>query len=168
MVVPDGEPAPRGRICFDVDDTLINWRLQARPFAREVIAELHRSGFEIHIWSGVGRRWDVIDRLDLRPFVSGCHTKPLYRHRERLAEHGIQFVPDYVIDDYAEVVEAFGGWWIPPPAHPIEDDRRLLDVLYDIQRHFGLPQGFRNSALALQPYGASGDGRWLEARPAPT
>jgi hypothetical protein len=55
---PDGPGlgAPRGRICLDVDDTLIDVRLRLRPLAREVIAELQASGFEVHIWSGMGQR----------------------------------------------------------------------------------------------------------------
>ena len=153
--------APLGRICLDVDDTLIDWRLRLRPLAREMIVELHASGFEVHIWSGVGKRWEVIDKHDLRPYVAGCHLKPLYRHMERLKEHDVHFVPDYVVDDYADIVRVFGGWWIPPPSDPIHEDRRLLDVLYDIQDRFGLPRGFNKTQVALHNDTPSGDGRPL-------
>src|SRR5262249_1008220 len=125
--------APRARICLDVDDTLIDAQLRQRPLARELIVELHASGFEVHIWSGVGIGWEVGDRLAVRPSIAGCPRKPLSRHRERLPDHGVTFLPDYVVDDYAEIVCVFGGWWIPPPLDPIEGDRRLLDVLYDVQ-----------------------------------
>lgn len=154
--------APRARICLDVDDTLVDVQLRLRPLARELIVELYASGFEVHIWSGVGRRWEIVDRLGVRPYIAGCHLKPLSRYRERLADHGVPFVPDYVVDDYAEVVCIFGGWWIPPPLDPIDRDRRLLDVLYDIQDRFGLPRGFTQTGVALPDATPSGHGfpRW--------
>jgi len=117
----------------------------------------------VHIWSGIGKRWDIIDMHALRPFVSGCHVKPLDQHRERLPLLQIDFVPDYVVDDYAEIVRVFGGWWIPPPHDQIESDRRLLDVLYDIQDRFGLARGFTYTGHALDDDSPSGDGRALAA-----
>jgi hypothetical protein len=67
-------------------------------------------------------------------------------------------VPDYIVDDYAEIVRVFGGWWIPPPTDPIDGDRRLLDVLYDIQERFGLPRGFTRTGFALGEVAPAGDG----------
>jgi hypothetical protein len=153
--------SPLARICLDVDDTLIDWRIRLRPLAREVLAELKASGFEVHIWSGIGRRWDVIDLHGLRPLIDGCHRKPLDNHVARLAELEISFVPDYVVDDYAEVVRVFGGWWIPPPTPLLERDRRLLDMLYHIQETFGLPRGFTYTGLVLDDDTPSGEGQGL-------
>jgi hypothetical protein len=116
------------RVAFDVDDTLIDFDRRLRPFAREVFEELHGRGFDLIVWSGVGLRWEVVDVHGLRAFVVGCYRKPVSRHRERLAEHGVPFVPDFVVDDDAEVVEAFGGFCIPPPAFDFAGDRHLLDA----------------------------------------
>jgi hypothetical protein len=135
-------PAPLARIFFDVDDTILSWRHQLRPLTREVLAELSGSGFEVYLWSGRGRRWDVVEVHRLHPFIVNCFEKPLFRHLERLAELGVPLVPDYVVDDHQEVVAAFGGWCVPPPLEPLGDDRHLLDVLHDIQDRYGLPRGF--------------------------
>jgi len=140
----------RGRIFFDVDETLLTWNWRVRPLAREVFAELAASGFEIYVWSGRGRRWDFVEVAGLKPFVSDCFEKPIYRHRERLAELRVPFEPDYVVDDDAEIVACFGGWNIPEPLEPLLDDRHLLDVLHDIQKRFGLERGFVFTGDAVQ------------------
>lgn len=155
--VNDSGPT-RARIFLDVDDTLVDWRFRLRPLARELIAELQASDFEVHIWSGMGKRWAIIDEHNLRPYIAGCHHKPLYAHRERLHEMGIDFVPDYVVDDYDEIVRVFGGWCIPSPKDPITDDRRLLDVLYNIQDRFGLARGFTQTGFLLEDASPTGEG----------
>ncbi|MGE5596133.1 MAG: hypothetical protein ACM3S1_08875 [Hyphomicrobiales bacterium] len=124
------------RICFDVDDTLIDFDRRIRPFAREVFEELHRCGFQLFVWSGVGVRWEVVEVHGLKPFVAGVHWKPVSRHRERLAEYGIPFVPDFVVDDDIEVVEAFGGFHIPQPEFDLISDRHLLDAYAAIVEAF--------------------------------
>jgi hypothetical protein len=149
---------PLARIFLDVDDTLVDAQLRPRPLARELIVELHASGFEVHLWSGVGRRWEFVDRYDLRPYIAGCHLKPRFRYREHLADFGVPCIPDYVVDDYDEVVCVFGGWCIPPPLDPIAGDRRLLDVLYDLQDRFGLPRGFNHTGVVLLDAAPSGHG----------
>lgn len=116
------------RVCFDVDDTLIDVNRRLRPFAREVFEDLRGRGFELFVWSGVGVRWEVVDVHGLRPFIAGCYRKPVSRHRERLAEHGVPFVPDFVIDDDQDVVDAFGGFCIPPPEFDFAADRHLLEA----------------------------------------
>ncbi len=138
-----GTPRPLARIFFDVDDTILTWRHHLRPLTREVLAELSGSGFELYLWSGRGRRWEVVEVHGLRPFIVDCFEKPLFRHRERLAELGVPLVPDYVVDDHADVVAAFGGWCVPAPLEPLAEDRHLLDVLHDIQQRYGLPRGLR-------------------------
>jgi hypothetical protein len=137
------------RIFFDVDDTILTWRHRLRPYTREVMAELSACGFEVYLWSGVGRRWEVVEVFDLKPFVRDCFEKPLFRHRERLAELGVPFVPDYVIDDDADIVRAFGGMCIPAPLEPLRDDRHLLDVLHDVQDRYGPPRSGLGGETAL-------------------
>jgi len=124
------------RICFDVDDTLIDFDRRLRPFAREVFEELHRAGAELYVWSGVGVRWEVVEVHGLKPYVSGCYWKPVSLHRQRLTEYGVPFVPDFVVDDDIEVVEAFGGFHIPPPSFNLREDRHLLDAYAAIVETF--------------------------------
>ena len=131
--------APIACVFFDVDDTLLTWNWRLRPFAREVLAELTNAGFAVYLWSGRGKRWEVVDEFGLGPFVRDCFEKPLFRHRERLAELGVPFAPDYVVDDHEEVVLVFGGSHVPPPREPLAEDRHLLVVLAEIRQHFGLP-----------------------------
>lgn len=131
------------RIFFDVDDTILTWDRRLRPFAREVIGELAGQGWHVYLWSGVGRRWEVLDVYGLRPHIRDCFEKPLSRHRERLPELGIPFIPDWVVDDDAEIVRVFGGTVVPAPLEPLAADRHLLRVLEDVAH--------RASGAAYQP-----------------
>lgn len=117
---------PVVRVGFDVDDTLIDHRGRLRAGCLEVFEELSGSGFQVFIWSGVGLRWEIADVHGLRPHIIGCYHKPISRHHERLAEFGVPFVPDFVVDDDLDVVRAFGGYHIAPPDHEFEEDRHLL------------------------------------------
>ena len=114
------------RVGFDVDDTLIDTRSRLRPFAREVFADLSSAGIELFVWSGVGLRWEIVHVHNLSAFIVGCYRKPISRHRERLLQHGVPFVPDFVVDDDPEVVAAFGGFVVPPPDFSFEGDAHLL------------------------------------------
>lgn len=124
------------RIFFDVDNTILTWDKRLRPFTRDVMARLKESGFEIHVWSGVGRRREVLDVHRLWHLVSGCYEKPLSRHRDRVRELGIPWAPDYVVDDDEEIVSVFGGIVVAPPCEPLEDDRELLRVLDDVSARY--------------------------------
>ncbi|HLZ69596.1 MAG TPA: HAD hydrolase family protein [Dehalococcoidia bacterium] len=141
MSSPEPSPAigatPRARVFIDVDDTLLTWNWRLRPFAREVLAELGTAGFAVYLWSGRGKRWDVVNTFGLAAHVRDCFEKPLFHHRERLAELGVPFAPDYVVDDHAEVVAAFGGLCVRPPHEPLEQDRELLRVLDDLRGRSG-------------------------------
>ena len=33
---------------------------------------------------------------------------------ERMEELGVPLMPDFVVDDFPEIVAAFGGVWVPP------------------------------------------------------
>lgn len=126
------------RVYFDVDDTLLTWNRRLRPFAREVISGVAAAGVEVYLWSGVGLRWEVAHAYDLRPHIVDCYVKPLSRHRERLAELGIPFAPDHVVDDDDEIVRVFGGTHVAAPLEPLSEDRALLRVLHDLNDRFGL------------------------------
>ncbi len=131
--------APPGpRIFFDCDDTLLTWNWRLRPHTHDVLRRLVEHGCQVYLWSGLGERWDIVKRFDLAPLLSGVYAKPLYRCRERLAELKVPFAPDYVVDDHPLIVETFGGWLIPPPVEPLEDDTHLLAALADIERCFAL------------------------------
>jgi FMN phosphatase YigB (HAD superfamily) len=124
-------------IFFDVDHTLITWDYRLRPFVREVFARLCADGHAIYLWSGRGRRWEVVQRFRLERYVAGCFDKPLYDHAARLHELGIDVYPDFVIDDHPEPVAAFGGYHIPEPREPLETDDEMWRVYAAICRYHG-------------------------------
>ena len=102
-------------VFFDVDGTIIgNYDGRLRPLVREVFEQLRADGHLIYIWSGVGLRWIEIDQHRLRPLIETCFHKPIYDHHARLSELRVTVFPDFVIDDHAEVVRAFGGVTIWP------------------------------------------------------
>ncbi len=101
-------------IFFDVDYTILGLDDSLRPGTQETLKQLKDDGNEIYIWSGMGERWEVVEKHQLTPLVSGVYEKPTHHFHERLEELGVPFEPDFVIDDYPEVVAAFGGVWVPP------------------------------------------------------
>lgn len=114
-------------IFFDVDYTLVMGDGRLRNHAEDVFIKLHERGHPIYIWSGVGiRRFDMRYH-GLHGYVTDYFVKPTYRYVERLAELGVTIEPHFVIDDHREVVESFGGYYIPDFAK--KDDRELLNVL---------------------------------------
>jgi len=120
-------------IFFDVDFTLITWDVKLRPGVHEVFERLRADGHTLYLWSGMGPRWEVVKRFGLHEHIVDCFWKPLYNHRERLMELGIPLMPDYVIDDHAEVVEAFVGTVIQPPSMPLDCDKEMWRVYAEIQ-----------------------------------
>ncbi len=114
-------------VFFDVDGTLITWDNKMRPFVREVFQQIKDDGHDIYIWSGVGIRREVVDRHDLHEWVSGLYGKPLFRYKERLAEF-TPIVPDFIVDDYPEIVSALGGVQIRPPVWPMTEDGEMWRV----------------------------------------
>ena len=102
------------KIFFDVDYTILGIDESLRPGTLENFLRLKDDGHEIYIWSGMGERWEVVKKHKLTPLVSGVYHKPLDRFHERLSELKVPFEPEFVIDDYPEVVAAFGGVWVPP------------------------------------------------------
>jgi len=101
-------------VFFDVDYTLVSTYGTLRPWVRETFQQLVLDGHALYVWSGVGIRWATLDRFGLRPYVKDCFEKPLDRHHERLETLGVRVLPDFCIDDYPEIIEAFGGTVIRP------------------------------------------------------
>jgi hypothetical protein len=120
-------------IFFDVDFTLITWNYRLRPHVREVFQQLKDDGHTIYLWSGVGKRWEVVEQFGLHEYVTDCFEKPLYEHVARLAELGVSVVPDFCIDDHEEPVAVFGGAVILPAETPLDADREMLRIYESIQ-----------------------------------
>jgi FMN phosphatase YigB (HAD superfamily) len=121
-------------IFFDVDDTLITWDFRLRPHVREVFERLREDGHQLFLWSGRGKRWEVVHKYKLSDLIVTCHEKPLDHHREQLSVLGVDVWPDFVVDDHYAVVHAFGGYWIARPSHPFEQDRELWRVYTSVNR----------------------------------
>ena len=122
-------------IFFDVDDTLITWNYRLRPHVRDVFERLRADGHTIYLWSGMGRRWEVVRQFDLHELVADCFDKPLYNHVARLAELGVSVYPDFVIDDHEDPVRVFGGYHISEPRAPLDQDDEMLHVYEAIRSH---------------------------------
>ena len=99
-----------------------------RPGTKETLEGLINSGHKMYIWSGVGLRTEVVKRHGLDYLISGIYHKPLYDYHQRLDELGVPLVPDFVVDDYPEIVLAFGGMWIPPYYFGNANDREMERV----------------------------------------
>ena len=118
-------------IFFDVDDTLITWDVRLRPDVTDVFQKLREDGHSLYLWSGYGPRWEVVRRFELREHIIDCFWKPLYDHHARLAELGVPFIPDFVVDDHREIVEAFTGVLIQPASNDLAGDREMWRI-YDV------------------------------------
>ena len=119
------------KIFFDVDYTILGLDDTLRPGTRETFQKLLDDDHEIFIWSGMGERWEVIEKHKLNPYISGVYEKPTHHFHERLEELKIHFEPEFVIDDYPEVVAAFGGAWVPPYFFSRNVDQQM-DRVYQI------------------------------------
>ena len=118
-------------IFFDVDYTILGLDDSLRPGTRETFQRLLDDGHKIYIWSGLGPRWEVMKKHALEPFASGVYEKPLNHFSDRLTELGVPITPDFVIDDYPEIVSAFGGVWVPPYFFKRNGDEQMYRI-YDI------------------------------------
>ena len=101
-------------IFFDVDYTILGIDNSLRPGTKEVFQRIIDDGHLLYIWSGLGPRWEVVERHKLEKFASGVFWKPLHHFMERMEELGVPLMPDFVVDDFPEIVAAFGGVWVPP------------------------------------------------------
>ena len=123
------------KIFFDVDYTILGLDDSLRPGTMETLTQLKEEGNEIYIWSGMGERWEVVEKHNLTHLISGVYEKPTHHFHERLEELGVPFEPEFVIDDYPEVVSAFGGVWVPPYFFKRSFDQEM-DRIYRIVRDF--------------------------------
>ena len=123
------------KIFFDVDYTLIADDGSLRPHVHEVFQKIKDDGHDIYIWSGVGIRWEVVNRHNLRQYIETCYLKPLSDYKETLIELGVDVMPDFVIDDHSGVPLAFGGVVVRPYYTRNETDEELLRV-YDELKNF--------------------------------
>ena len=119
------------KIFFDVDYTILGLDDSLRPGTMETLQKIKDDGHEIYIWSGMGERWEVVKKHNLEPLISGVYEKPTHHFHERLEELGVPFEPDFVIDDYPEVVAAFSGVWVPPYFFKRSVDQEM-DRVYQI------------------------------------
>ena len=120
-------------IFFDVDSTLVARDGSLRPGVPEVFQRLREDGHTIYVWSGVGVRWEVVDRHRLRPYVAGVFLKPLYDYHKGLVTLGVPVQPDFCVDDYPEIVWAFGGTVVTPYESPDPADREMERVHQAVQ-----------------------------------
>ena len=119
------------KIFFDVDYTILGLDDTLRPGTPETLGKLKEDSHDIYIWSGMGERWEVVEKHSLGSLVSGVYEKPTHHFHERLNELGVPFEPEFVIDDYPEVVAAFGGVWVPPYFFSRTVDQEM-DRIYQI------------------------------------
>ena len=112
-------------IFFDVDETILGYDGSLRPLVVQTFQSLVEEGHRIFVWSGVRSasavRSEVVEPYGLTPYVTDCFQKPRFDYREQWLRSGIEVQPDFVIDDYPEIVEVFGGVWIKPYPRERED-----------------------------------------------
>ena len=118
------------RIFFDVDYTILGVDYSLRPGTHETFERLVADGHEIHIWSGEGLRHAVLENHELTHFVTGVYEKPIHDYVARLEELGVDVVPDFVIDDYNEIVTVFGGYYATEYYRHREDDNEMA-LIYE-------------------------------------
>ena len=126
------------KIFFDVDYTILGLDDTLRPNTRETFQKLLDDQHEIHIWSGMGERWEVIEKHELGGFISGVYEKPTDNFHEKLEELKVPCEPEFVIDDYPEIVAAFGGVWVPPYFFAKNTDQemdRIYRIVCDFVEH---------------------------------
>ena len=120
---------------FDVDYTILAMDGSLRPRTREVFQRLTDEGHRLFVWSGVGLRHRDLERHGLAAYVSGVYVKPLRDYRARLAELGVPVRPHLVVDDYPQIVEAFGGFVVRPYFFRDPKDREMERVVEAVLRY---------------------------------
>ena len=123
------------KIFFDVDYTLLAVDGSLRPGTRETFERLVDDGHKVFVWSGVGIRTADVERHELQDLVSGVYKKPIYDFVNGLELLRVPHWPDFVIDDYPEIVDAFGGVLAKPYFfRAAEDDE--MDHIYAVINDF--------------------------------
>jgi len=115
-------------IFFDVDYTILGIDGSLRPGTIDAFKNIKNQGHNIYIWSGVGIRTYEISKHQLESFVSGVFRKPLKNFVLEIKKMGIPVNPDFVIDDYPEIVKQFGGIHIKPYYYRSQPDDQMPQV----------------------------------------
>jgi phosphoglycolate phosphatase-like HAD superfamily hydrolase len=121
-------------IFFDVDHTIIDSDNRLRPGVRELFERLRADGHRVFLWSGIGARWEIVERYALGELVSGCFEKPLYQYERMLGPLGIVDRPDFVVDDHPHLVHAFGGCVVARYLTADAGDTEMERVYREIER----------------------------------
>ena len=119
-------------IFFDVDYTILGVDNSLRPGTGKTFAKLVEDGHLVYVWSGSGLRWPVVRGNNLEGYVSGVYNKPTFHYQERLEELGVDVPPEFVIDDYPEIVSVFGGVWVPPHFYKGNEQDDQMERIYRI------------------------------------
>jgi hypothetical protein len=125
-------------IFFDIDYTILSFDRALRRGTQATFARLTEDGHQVYVWSGEGVRWNVVRDHGLEPYVSGVFAKPLFDFAAGLQRLGVSPTPDFVIDDYPEIVRYFGGYFIPEFYSSRDDDDELesvYQVIADLVTH---------------------------------
>jgi len=122
-------------VFFDMDYTILGMDGSLRPGTIEVFGELVARGHDVYVWSGMGVRWDEVRRAGLEPFIKGVYRKPLDDFAAGLETCGVPVVPDFVIDDYPQIVAFFGGVCIKEYLSRHQEDTEMYAVLEQIDAH---------------------------------
>ena len=139
-------------VFFDVDYTILGVDGSLRPGTREVFERLLEDGHRVYVWSGVGDRTSDVRRHGLTDVVSGVFEKPLSNFEEGLVEKGVSVRPDFVVDDYPQIVGVFGGVVVRPYYFPSASDDELERV-YRIVTEFA-QNGHSEDSAFRSPSGA--------------
>ena len=115
-------------IFFDIDYTILSYDQALRRGTQATFARLVEDGHQVYVWSGEGIRWSVVRQHNLEPYVSGVFAKPLRDFSAGLSRMQISPTPDFVIDDYPEIVGYFGGYFVPEFYSSRDDDDELESV----------------------------------------
>jgi hypothetical protein len=126
-------------IFFDVDETILGYDGSLRPLVVEVFERLVDGGHKIFVWSGVRTgevvRTLVVERYGLTSYVTDCYKKPLFDYREQWQKTGIDVQVDFCVDDYPDIVDAFGGMLVIPYryARPDQELERVYAAIQTAQ-----------------------------------
>ncbi len=123
------------KIFFDVDYTLLAVDGSLRPGTRSTFDKLVGDGHQLFIWSGVGLRTADVERHELQDIVSGVYRKPIYDYVNGLELLKVPHWPDFVIDDYPDIVDTFGGVLAKPYFFRSQDDDEM-DHIYAVINDF--------------------------------
>jgi predicted HAD superfamily phosphohydrolase YqeG len=143
---PYPPPVPTMNVFFDCDYTIIAWNGKLRPGVRETFQRLKEDGHTVFVWSGMGIRWGEVRSNGLESYVTACFHKPLYNFRSRLEGMGVTPVPDVIVDDYLEIVQALGGIRVRPYVYEDAADSEMEKV-YQILSSFSM-DGHHNGSYA--------------------